>query len=305
MFATRTVRTAAQLTLVAAGLAGLLACGPPTRPTPAATFAVNAVAPGAGSTLGPTQVTIYGSGFTPGARVSVDAVDVPATVAGATHISATLPGHAAGSVEVVVTNGDGERRTVPSGFTYVAPAPPPPPMQIERVEPLVGSTSGGTLLAIFGPSLQRGATVSIDGKVVPAELGDFSALYIDTPAHAPGPVDIVVTNPDGQTSRLTGGFTYAPPNTFSFDGRWDAYVRPDWRGGPGFQIENNRVTGLWCGSEVNNLIPTPQPVVTDGAFAFTIAGGGQISGRIVALQEAAGTTTIPGCDSGPFYAYRR
>jgi hypothetical protein len=234
--------------------------------------------------------------------VATDGVDAPTTLIGPSSLTVTMPAHAPGRVAVVVTNGDGRSASVPDGFTYIAPLP----ITIESVQPAVGSTEGGTLLAIFGASLKSGATVTIDGKSVPAEFGDFEALYLDTPAHAAGAVDITVTNPDGGTSRLDGGFTYAPPQTFSFAGRWDAWARPAWvSGGLGFRVENDRVTGLWCESEIVNLVPTPLPVVTDGAFSILAVGGGQITARIVAAGEAAGTSTLPGCPSGTWYAYRR
>ena len=47
------------------------------------------------------------------------------------------------------------------------------------------------------------------------------------PARSAGSVDVVVANPDGQSSRLTGGFTYVgsapPPPPLAGTGRPDAH----------------------------------------------------------------------------------
>ena len=37
---------------------------------------------------------------------------------------------------------------------------------------------------------------------------DMAQINVVTPPGTPGPVDVVVTNPDGQTSVLVGGYTY-------------------------------------------------------------------------------------------------
>jgi hypothetical protein len=36
-------------------------------------------------------------------------------------------------------------------------------------------------------------------------------LRVVTPAHAAGTVDVVVTNPDGRTATLSGGYDYVTP----------------------------------------------------------------------------------------------
>jgi FKBP-type peptidyl-prolyl cis-trans isomerase FkpA len=85
--------------------------------------AVTAVNPASGSTAGGTAVTITGSGFVSGATVafgSTAATNV--TWVSSTSITATAPAHAAGSVDVVVTNPIGLSGSLTSGFTYVAPA---------------------------------------------------------------------------------------------------------------------------------------------------------------------------------------
>src|SRR5207244_13161604 len=94
---------------------GFLYVGP-TAPT------ITGVAPTNGSTTGGTVITITGTNLAPGATVTLGGTDVPAvTVVSATTITATTPAHAAGAVNVVVTNPDRQSVTLVNGFTYLAP----------------------------------------------------------------------------------------------------------------------------------------------------------------------------------------
>jgi acid phosphatase len=93
---------------------------PDSGPAPAPT--VGSITPNSGSTAGGNAVTIRGSGFANGATVMMGGV--PATdvsVASSTTINATTPPHAAGAVNVSVTNSDGQSGTLANGFTYQVP----------------------------------------------------------------------------------------------------------------------------------------------------------------------------------------
>ena len=78
------------------------------------------VTPSSGPTTGGTAVTITGTGFATGATVSIGGANASATVVGSTMINAITPAHAAGAVNVVVTNPGGESGTLSSGFTYAS-----------------------------------------------------------------------------------------------------------------------------------------------------------------------------------------
>ena len=86
-----------------------------TNPAPT----VTAVSPTSGSTAGGTAVTITGTGFLSGATVSFGGTAATGVnVVSATSITATTPAHAAGAVNVVVTNTDAKNGTLTNGFTY-------------------------------------------------------------------------------------------------------------------------------------------------------------------------------------------
>ena len=169
---------------------------------------IKSIAPATGLTTGSTAVVITGTGFLPGATVSLGGNPATAvTVMSTTSITATTPAHGAGAVDVVVTNTDGQSGTLPSGYTYTVPNPAP---TVSTISPASGPTTGATPVAITGTGFLAGATVSIGGTpATGVTLISGTSITATTPAHAAGAVNVVVTNTDGQSSPpLTNGYTY-------------------------------------------------------------------------------------------------
>jgi thermitase len=120
----------------------------PPRPT--------GIAPNAGSTKGGTTVSISGDYFQSGASMTIGGVAATVQSVTGTTIVAVTPAHAGGTVNVVVTNPDGQAATLANAYTY-APEPEPtnrtgpPPVSgtpvplpaARRGTPAAGSTSGG------------------------------------------------------------------------------------------------------------------------------------------------------------------
>lgn len=85
--------------------------------------AVTAVSPNTGPTSGGTSVTITGSGFVATPTVTFGGTAATGvTFVSATTLTATAPAHAAGLVNVVVTNPDAQSGTLTNGFAYLPPA---------------------------------------------------------------------------------------------------------------------------------------------------------------------------------------
>jgi hypothetical protein len=97
-------------------LAGWLAALPLLAAGPAPT--ITSVSPPGGSTLGGTVITITGNNFTSPATVKVGGVAATNVIATLTQITATTPAHAAGAVDVAVTNLDSQSATLAAAFTY-------------------------------------------------------------------------------------------------------------------------------------------------------------------------------------------
>lgn len=107
-----------------------------------------------------------------------------------------------------VTNPDGQSATLYGSFTYVAPP------QVFALWPSGGSRMGGTYVQASVTGAQWGVTVTVGG--VPAldvgfswnGLPDSATVSFTTPPGSLGPADVVITNPDGQSGTVVGGFTY-------------------------------------------------------------------------------------------------
>ena len=87
-------------------------------------LSVSAIAPNIGSTAGgDLLIRITGSGFRVGARITLGGVSLPGFVINGTTIAPTtlIPPHAAGTVDVTVSNADGQSATIINGFTYAPP----------------------------------------------------------------------------------------------------------------------------------------------------------------------------------------
>jgi len=181
---------------------------PPPAPAPTLTR----VSPASGGLAGGTTVTLSGADFAPGAAVRFDGLlaDVTAVLPGA--ITALTPAHAAGAVSVEVSNPDGRKATLASGFTYeAAPPPPGPTPALTSVSPNSGSTLGGTALTLAGSNLDPAATVLVGGVAAAVTGSAPGSLSATTPAHGAGPADVTVVNPDGQSATLAGAFTFQVP----------------------------------------------------------------------------------------------
>jgi hypothetical protein len=164
---------------------------------------ITSLSPTSGSASGGTPVTISGSNFVSGATVTFGGTAATVTSITATTIAVTTPAHAAGTVSVVVTNPDGQSATLTNSFTYNAPGP-----TIKTVSPTSGSRSGGTTVTISGTNFVSGAVVTFGGTKATVESLSSTSIRVRTPAHARGTVNVVATNPNGQSATLTNGYTY-------------------------------------------------------------------------------------------------
>ncbi|HEX3128907.1 MAG TPA: M12 family metallo-peptidase [Thermoanaerobaculia bacterium] len=104
---------------IEAATQGTSACiFPYVNPTPV----VALVSPASGSTGGGTAITITGANFQSGATVTVGgSAATSVVVVNSTTITAVTPAHAAGSVQVVVTNPSAQTGTLNPAFFYAAP----------------------------------------------------------------------------------------------------------------------------------------------------------------------------------------
>jgi hypothetical protein len=100
--------------------------------------------------------------------------------------------------------------TIGCGDDSAPPLTPTLPGQLTlgSVAPNSGPEGVATPVRIIGTGFQAGVKLTLDGVETPVVVESSTLLRATVPAHAAGPIDVVVTNPDGKSSRLTGGYTY-------------------------------------------------------------------------------------------------
>ncbi|MCB9740315.1 MAG: VCBS repeat-containing protein, partial [Deltaproteobacteria bacterium] len=165
--------------------------------------------PGFAPTSGGIQVSVYGEGFLTGAIVSFgnDAIGYTkatenAVLNGGTLVVCKAPAHLPGTVNVKVTNSDGQSGIANNAFEFVAPLALPA-LAISGIVPDRGPTEGGYDTVLYGQGFKAGvevffgnsATASWTKAKTVVRLGP-TLLRVEVPEAAKeGKVDVRVVNP--------------------------------------------------------------------------------------------------------------
>jgi hypothetical protein len=234
------------------------------------------IAPASGPITAGTRVTITGTGFTGATAVTFGGTAATVlTVNSDTQIMATVPAHAAGAVNVVVTT-PGGTATGTNAFTYT-PAP-----TFSSIAPVLGRTSGGTSVTITGGNFINGATAVTIGGITPTfTVIGTTSITATTPAHAAGAVNVVITTPGG-TVTGTNAYTYGDPTITSMGGTIS--------GAHGTTATNIQINGA-------NYIISPVPTVT-----FT-QGSNTMTATVTAVTAARVTVSVTIPSGQPTGAY--
>lgn len=249
---------------------------------------LTSVSPTSGATTGGTAVTLSGANFQAGATVLMGAASATVTSVSATSISVVTPAHAAGVVDVTVSNPDALIATLPGAFTYLSVAP-----VLSSVTPATGNVAGGTSVTLSGSNFQQGASVTFGGLAATVHSVSATSIAAQTPAHAVGAVDVTVTNLDAKSVTLTNGFTYSTTTptshlvTLSWNANRESGVNQT-AGGYRVNIAGQPtivvpfVSGPLAPTTTNVTLQTGSYTVTVTAFAALDAQGG-----------ATGSTSAP------------
>ena len=200
----------------------------------------------------------------------------------------------------------------PSAPTAPAPITPTAPPGGPSVRPPItlsvtrGTTRGGTGINLTateftGTVLQQGATVTFGTTLVRTYFDPQHqdvGLFVDTPAHTAGLIDVTIVNPNGQTFLLSQGYEYAPQESFDFNGEWtggtndgsDVYLQ--------FTIRNDVLVTASCQGDSGGVTRTVglSTAVRNGEFSSGPHEGFVLSGRITSGFQARGQITAP-CSS--------
>ncbi len=169
------------------------------------------VLPSFGPAAGGTIVTITGSGLA--GLQSVTFGGVPATgvsvSGGGSIITATVPPKPAGASSAVdvTLSYPGLTLMRARAFSYVTATP-----SGLALSPATGPTTGGTAVTLTGQSIAPDATISFGGVAAANVVvnGTGASATLTVPAHVPGAVDVLVTNPGSAPATLPLAYTYTP-----------------------------------------------------------------------------------------------
>ncbi|MBV9497010.1 MAG: IPT/TIG domain-containing protein, partial [Acidobacteria bacterium] len=155
---------------------------------------------------GQTGVVITGTNLSSVTNVKLGGTNATITNTTATTVTITTPAHAAGTVDVVLTNPAGSA-TLTNGYTYIA-AP-----TVTSVSPNAGPTAGGqTGVLVNGTNFTGATNVTFGGTAATVTNITATQITVTTPAHAAGSVAVAVTTPGG-TGTQNNAYTYAAAPT--------------------------------------------------------------------------------------------
>jgi hypothetical protein len=161
------------------------------------------LAPASGSITGGTEISISGSLLSGATNVTFDGLQAAIIADSDTQLTVLTPAHALGVVDVTVTTTGGSSTSV-GAFTYTPTSFLP---AITGVSPTADLIAGGSTVTITGTSLS-GATSVTFGGLDAAIIGNTDTqVFVLTPAHAVGVVDVAVTTALG-TLTSTDAFSY-------------------------------------------------------------------------------------------------
>lgn len=168
---------------------------------------ISSISPNYGVPAGGNSVTINGQNFMTGATVTFGGVAATnVNFVSSTQLTATVPAHTVGNVDVTVTNTDNGTVTATGAYTY-SDMP-----TISGVSPGTGTTAGGDTVIISGTHFTAGMTVKFgSNSATSVSVVNDTTISAVTPAGTRGFTDVIVANAFTQSATLTNGFQYLSP----------------------------------------------------------------------------------------------
>ncbi len=202
-------------------------------------------------------------------------------VINSTTIKVLTPASSAGTVNVSLTNFDAKSASKSSGYTYITPP------TVTSVDLASIPKTGNTVINIYGSAFYGTPTVTFNGVAATGVMRVNSGnLRVTAPAGDVGPINIVVTNPDGQFYKKTKISNYvelAPtilsinPNSGSINGSTTVTIS-----GNNFLAKNSGGESGWAtaGYMPSSLSQFSSAVVGDYIYFFGGYNGSTASSKI-------------------------
>lgn len=195
-----------------------------TYPTPV----VSEINPKEGLNNTTVRVTLTGSNFRPGIvvilngqKLDIGAADVKLISDTELQCSFDLSGVSAGVYNVKVVNEDGQTGLAADSFTVkdspvtIEPTPTPTPvLQVLKISPESGFNNGSIMVDVRGVNIDPAASIKLSGNGTSEIVGENVKVtspqdlqcFFDLTNQQAGNYDVIITNPDGNSSKLAGAF---------------------------------------------------------------------------------------------------
>ncbi|WP_028543967.1 IPT/TIG domain-containing protein [Paenibacillus taiwanensis] len=177
---------------------------PPPPPKPE----VTSVSPDKGLMAGGQVATVNGAKFVDGAVVSMGGKSVTTVFLSDSQLRIrTLAWPTPGSVDVTVTNPDGQSATLTAGFTYELPPAP----TVASITPDSSVFNESIVIVIKGENFDAGTIAFFNDVAATTTFIDSTQLKVRTPKWAkPESVELKLVAGSGQVVSLPNGFTFKP-----------------------------------------------------------------------------------------------
>ena len=173
-------------------------------------IAVDYLSPKRAPEDGGITTEVYGTDFNDSCVAHFDGVAADTTFVDEFTLSAVVPAHEPGLVDVTVACVAVED-VLEGGFTYFTTEDGATPPSLSGAAPYNHELEGGEIVTVRGEGFVDGATFLLDGADVSASLVDSTEARFTAPAHAAGLVDLEIVNPDGLSDLLHGALLYNEP----------------------------------------------------------------------------------------------
>ena len=223
---------------------------------------------------GTSPVTLQAFSLPTGVTAAFDKTQLSGGEVATVTLTAPSPLSSSGEFGINAVDANGTVHLAYVQLTVQAPAP-----TITGVSVAMGPAAGGTAVTLTGTNLSAVKTVAFGGvqaapQTISAGAGG-STLVVTAPGHVPGPVAIVVSAPDGQSSTYANGYTYtaSPAPTLT---------------------AASAAIGPSAGGRTVTLTGTnfAYPTVTFGGVAATVSSSTPTTIDVVVPPHAAGATDI-------------
>lgn len=252
----------------------------PTYPAP--TFS-NISSPG-GRAAGGETVTVTGDNFLSGAAVTFGGTAGSVTFTDSSHLSVVVPAHAAGDVDVAVTNPDTQSATSTNAYSYYDPP------TVDSVSIPYSTPDGGESITINGSHFRSGAALTVGGVSVTAFYVNSGSITAATPAgfNVGDSLSVTVTNPgpDSQDGTLNDAITVYSTGPIEVPA-------PPGNGSSTFTLSSDQTQDITFNKPLNPVSKVAVEHAITSSASQSLTFGWNSKNTTVTVQNGTGSAVFP------------